>query len=173
MRAESAAGAERRPPQWAIFVIAVIADLVSAFGFVPAQYEALLRCVVMYCLYREWGLALVCGFILPRSLPLAGVCFLKQKWLALKISAQGQLKVMAAAANGRATDRSPHMEQAGEGGNPLNHRSNGRVPGREVSGYDVSAVSGEEVVELSSWEAESKTRVDANISEARRRRPLR
>lgn len=87
MRAESFAGSERQPPQqWAIFLIAVMADLLAAFGFVPPEYEALLRAVVMYCLYREWGLALACGFVLPRSLPLAGVCFLKQKWLALKVS---------------------------------------------------------------------------------------
>ena len=43
----------------------------------------------------------------------------------------------------------------------------------QVSGYDVSAVSGEEVVELSSWEAESTTPVGGGASEARRRRPLR
>lgn len=87
MRAESSAGAERQPPQqWAIFVIAVIADLSTAFGFVPPQYAPALRAVVMYCLYREWSLGFACGWVLPRSLPLAGVCFLKQKWLALKVS---------------------------------------------------------------------------------------
>lgn len=86
MSCETTAGVERQPPQWAIFAIAVIADLLAAAGFVPGQYEALLRSVVMYCLYREWTLAFACGFILPRSLPLAGVCFFKQKWLALKVS---------------------------------------------------------------------------------------
>lgn len=75
-----------RQPQWATFVIAVIADLLAAAGYIPAQHEALVRSVVMYCLYREWGLSLACGFVLPRSFPLAGVCFLKQKWLALKVS---------------------------------------------------------------------------------------
>lgn len=86
MRDGTATRAKSQPPQWAIFVIAVIADLLAAGGFVPAQHEAILRSVVMYCLYREWGLAFACGFVLPRSLPLAGVCFLKQKWLALKVS---------------------------------------------------------------------------------------
>lgn len=75
------------PPQWAVFILAVIADLLGAGGFVPAEYHAILRGVVMYCLYREWGLAIVCGWFLPLSLPLAGVCFFKQKWMSLKVSA--------------------------------------------------------------------------------------
>eukprot|EP00903_Cladosiphon_okamuranus_P008183 g7882.t1 len=71
---------------------------------------------------------------------------------------------MAAAADGREADRSPNSGEAGGDA----HRSNRRA-GREVRGYDVSAVSGEEVVELSSWEAESTTSVGGRIPEARQR----
>lgn len=77
---------ELRPPEWVVFTLAVTADISIAAGFVPFEYLAVFRSLVIFCLYREFTLALVCGFVLPRFVPLAGVCFLKQKWLALKVS---------------------------------------------------------------------------------------
>lgn len=77
---------ERQLPEWGVFALAVTADISSAAGFVPSEYLAVLRSLVIFCLYREFVLALVCGFVMPRFVPLAGVCFLKQKWLAFKVS---------------------------------------------------------------------------------------
>lgn len=71
--------------EWVIYVVAVIAEMVTAAGFIP-QYTSILRSSVLFCLYREWGLAVGCGLLLPRFVgALLGVCFLKQKWLALKV----------------------------------------------------------------------------------------
>ena len=76
---------DQKPQEWVIYAVAVLAEAVPAAGIIPPQYLSILRSLVMYCLYREWGLAVACGLILPRFVPLVGVCFLKQKWLALKV----------------------------------------------------------------------------------------
>ncbi|CAN0106295.1 unnamed protein product [Ectocarpus fasciculatus] len=78
--------ARPQPPEWAIFTVAVIADLVAAAGLVPLERLSLFRGVAVFLLYREWALAFACGFVLPRAVPLFAVCFLKQKWRAFKVS---------------------------------------------------------------------------------------
>lgn len=82
----SASRQEHPLREWMIFALAVTVDISFSAGFVPSEYSRVLRSLVIFFLYREWTLALACGFLLPRFLPLTGVCFLKQKWLAFKVS---------------------------------------------------------------------------------------
>ncbi|CAM9718885.1 unnamed protein product [Ectocarpus sp. 8 AP-2014] len=168
--------ARLQPPEWAIFMVAVIADLVSAAGLLPVERLSLFRGLAVFLLYREWALAFACGFVLPRVVPLIAVCFLKHKWRAFKASAQERLNAVAATANERA-GVSTNVPHAGMGGNTSAHRNSRHTQEGEVSGYDVSSVSGEEVVELSSWAAETTSVGHDNSSSSgarvRQRNPLR
>ncbi|CAB1099404.1 unnamed protein product [Ectocarpus sp. CCAP 1310/34] len=168
--------ARLQPPEWAIFMVAIIADLVSAAGLLPVERLSLFRGLAVFLLYKEWALASACGFVLPRVVPLIAVCFLKQKWRAFKASAQERLNALAATANERA-GVSTNVPHAGMGGNTSAHRHSRHSQEGKVSGYDVSSVSGEEVVELSSWAAETASVGHDNSSSSgarvRQRNPLR
>ncbi|CAN0312419.1 unnamed protein product [Pylaiella littoralis] len=173
------AGRGRQPPEWVVFVLAVTADISYAAGFVPLGYLAVVRSLLMYCLYREWVLALICGFALPRFVPLSGVCFLKQKWLAftdklevLTVEAnERRAATTAAAAASASAANAPDVQQADVARKSSSSQRKQQRARGEVSGYDVSAVSGDEVVEISSWKTQKASSGRGDVSGARRRGP--
>lgn len=80
------AGNKYQPPEWTTYAVAVAADLIVAAGIIPSAHLTLYRSGALFLLHRNWVLALACGFLLPRVVPLTLVCFLNYQWEAFKVS---------------------------------------------------------------------------------------
>lgn len=81
-------GQESKLPKLALYFLTASIDIVCSkvVGVVPASGVQLIRSAVMFILYREWVLALVCGFFLPAMVPLTVICCLKRSWVAFRVS---------------------------------------------------------------------------------------
>lgn len=86
MEQTQVAGNKYRPPEWTIYVLAVVADLLVAAGVIPSAHLTLFRSGALFLLHRDWFLGVACGFLLPQAVPLTLVCFLKHQWEAFKVS---------------------------------------------------------------------------------------
>lgn len=75
-------------PEWVVFFLTASIDIVCSkgVGVVPSSGVDLIRAAVMFTLYREWVLAIACGFFLPTMVPLTAVCLLKNTWVAFRVS---------------------------------------------------------------------------------------
>lgn len=159
-------GQEKKLPKLALYFLTASIDIVCSkvVGVVPAPGVQFIRSAVIFLLYREWVLALVCGFFLPAMVPLTVICCLKRSWAAFRTNALAAVdkeRARMAAASGpprsagvpqHHTAHTAHTAQSGQATQGGGRGDRPRPPG-ETSGYDVSAVSGEEVVELTSWAA--------------------
>lgn len=81
-------GQEKKLPKLALYFLTASIDIVCSkvVGVVPAPGVQFIRSAVIFLLYREWVLALVCGFFLPAMVPLTVICCLKRSWAAFRVS---------------------------------------------------------------------------------------
>lgn len=77
-----------KSPEWALFFLTATLDIVCSkgVGLIPTSGVRLVRFAVMFILYREWALAITCGFFLPVMVPLTAICFMKRSWVAFRVS---------------------------------------------------------------------------------------